>query len=186
MNTRQVKREEIKTIYDSYMKKDFPPDELKPLSMMEKMFDEGTYEGLIFEEEGETKGYAFFYRKDDNFLFDYLAVVDGNRNSGIGSEFLSCINEHYKDAFCLFGEVEDPDCDDTKEGKDLKNRRKHFYLRNGYVDTGARVKMYGVDYVILRRDGTGNFSKEEMEEIYKDLYRVMFTKEQYKKYVIIK
>ena len=43
MEQRLMQMEEFRKLYDTSMKKHFPPDELKPFSIMEKAVREGNY-----------------------------------------------------------------------------------------------------------------------------------------------
>ena len=182
----ELSKEQLENIYRTYMQKDFPADELKPLPMLLKAMDDGHYDALGLMEEGEIRGYALFHRLHKDYLFDYLAVVDGNRNSGTGSIFLKMIQEHYKDADSIFGEVEDPDFAKTEEERKLQERRIGFYQRNGYIDTGVKVQLYGVNYRLIELDMGKNHTPQHMKQLYKKMYQSVFSIWKYWKYIKIK
>ena len=53
---------QLREIYAQRMVEDFPPDELKPLWMIERALDEGRYSCFGWFEGGEILAYALFVR----------------------------------------------------------------------------------------------------------------------------
>lgn len=86
----------------------------------------------------------------------------------------------------VIGEVEDPECSDNENDKILQTRRLNFYLRNGYIDTGVRVKLFGVDYIVLEMELNKNHSADEISALYKEHYRNMLPEKLYRTMVYIK
>lgn len=164
---------QVEKIYNEHMVNDFPATELKPLPMILKGMKNKTYECLGFVEAAaeEILAYAVFIKNDKNYLFDYLAVIDGCRNSGIGSNFLKSISEYYKDADSIIGEVEDPEFALSEVERDLQNRRIGFYMRNNFVDTNVKAKLWGVDFKIIEMNPKKEHSREEIVTLYKSHYR---------------
>ena len=76
------------------MKIDFPPSELKPLSMIYDAIERGIYECLGLMDGTDIVGYAYLIRKGDDYLIDYLAVCPDRRNAGLGSEMLRLLGEY--------------------------------------------------------------------------------------------
>lgn len=161
---------QVKRIYYRHMVEDFPDSERKPLFMIEKGLRNGTYTCLGFREGNALLGYAFFLRTGKHYLFDYLAVVPEKRNAGIGAEFLRALASHYTKVGSVLGEVEDPEYAKSQEERKVQERRYAFYLRNGYIDTGIRVYLFGVHYRIIQMKKGRKFSKEELIKIYKKHY----------------
>lgn len=160
---------QVKQIYREYMKSDFPASELKPLLMITKSMKKGMYECLGLFEEDKLLGYAFFVINDRDILLDYFAILGEVRNKGYGSTFLAKITEYYKDYDSLLIEVEDPDFSDDEQDTALMNRRIGFYTRNGCIDTGVRVWLFGVDYRVLEVAAIGSHTKSD---IAKDYFRI--------------
>ena len=77
------------------------------------------------------------------------------------------------DAYCIVGEVEDPDKADSDATRKLQQRRLDFYLRNGYLDTEITVCLMGVDYRILEIPCGKQHTIEEIRSIYESIYRSM-------------
>ncbi len=143
-----LKLEEIKAIYNKYMVKDFPPDELKPLSSILDMLRRNIYAcyGLF---EGEILlAYAYLTVLDDFVLVDYLAVVPENRGNGIGTKLLSELKGILKDKTVII-ECENPDFATNTQDKTTKLRRIEFYKRSGFTLSGITSRLFDVEYVIL-------------------------------------
>lgn len=180
-------KEQVTKVYKEYMIHDFPSNELRPLAMTLDMMDKGVYESYGYIEDEEIVSYAMFVRLGNNYLFDYYAVRSDKRNDGIGSKFLGLLRDKFVTADSVIGEVEDPDCAKTEEERVLQNRRLGFYLRNGFINTGVKCSIFGVDFLILEMSVNEYPLKEDMvQKIYQDLYRSFLPPEMYEKNVIMK
>lgn len=175
MNTRVIKltTDQIKYIYKVSMKVDFPDDERKPLAMILSAQKKGCYECLGLVSGEKILGYGFFYIKGDDCLLDYFAILSENRNLGYGSEFLKHIEGYFANIKNVLVEVEDPACAENQDEELIRTRRRDFYMRNGYEDTGAKVTLFGVDYNVLRMKNSVLCTREQAEEIYLNIYRDM-------------
>ena len=158
---------QVEELYRQQMKKDFPRNELRPLSTLRRSWEREEYDGYVLMEEGEILGYAFFVRMGRYYLLDYLAIAEECREQGYGSLFLQKLS--IPGAECVICEVENPD----KGGKDQKQleRRMDFYLRNGYRKTGVTSCVFRVDYRILEVTTTGCHADEEITAFYTEVYR---------------
>ena len=188
MRIELLDKKQIIDIYNTRMVNDFPRDELRPLKMITKPYERGIYTcyGLKDDEGDDLLGYAFFVKSGNHFLFDYLAISDDKRDTGLGTIFLGLLREELSSCDSVIGEVEDPDCDDDVVSKENKNRRLSFYLRNGYIDTGVRVKLFGVDYIVLEMDLGKNNDKDTITNLYLSHYRKMLPYLLFKRMVYIK
>lgn len=185
MKVKVLDLDEIRYVYETYMTKDFPDDELKPLAMIEQIYEKKCYEALGVLDQDVLIGYAFFVKMGNDYLFDYLGIRDDMRNKGIGSEFLDAIRDYYKDADSIIGEVEDFTLSEGPE-RDLQERRYHFYLRNGLVDTGVRVWMFGVDFIVLAMPAKTQLNEEVVKSLYMEHYKAMLPEHLYKTKVCVK
>ncbi len=168
---RKLKKEDLKIVYP-FMEIDFPDNERKPLRMLEESFDTGFMEGYGLFDHDEVCAYALFMCQKDIRLFDYLAVVEKYRDQGVGSQFLRQLHEVYQDMECVIGEVENPDyCKDEEEKKTME-RRIDFYLRNGFLDTGAACCLYSVEYRFFEMGLKHSHTPEEAQEIMGGFYHV--------------
>ena len=117
----------------------------------------GGAEFLHFTEDGKFIGLAYMIVRGSVAFLLYFAVDDSKRNRGYGSAILDSIRKRYegKDVVLLIESLHE-ECDNM----DIRVRRKGFYLRNGFRDTGLIQSSFGgeANYDILNtRD---QFSKE--------------------------
>ena len=110
--------------------------------------------------DGETRiGMLYLlFNKDLVYIF-YLATDPGVRGRGYGSAILSLVKESYPDhRFSLGCEEPDENADDNE----MRLRRKRFYERNGFSDTGRRAHWQGVTYAMMAIGQTGRFEVGRM------------------------
>ncbi|MBQ7499525.1 MAG: GNAT family N-acetyltransferase [Clostridia bacterium] len=185
LTLRDMTKEQISVIYDTRMKYDFPPDELKPLGIIFRAIDGGIYDFLGLSDGEDTVGYVSLIRHGADFLIDYLAIYRERRDSGLGGNLLRMLTERYPEAGSMLVEVEDPDCADGEDEKKTRIRRLDFYLRNGYTDTGAAALCFGVKYKILEAPVGGKRTCKDTAELYRMHYRSILPAEIYRKNIMI-
>ena len=94
----------------------------------------------------------------------FLAVDDVLRGQGYGSDFLALVSYHYpKNRIILDIEAEDS----TAPNNEQRIRRKAFYEKNGYVESGIEYRWRGVPYKILIKNGT--ITEKEFEDFWDNL-----------------
>lgn len=175
---------EITSIYDIYMKQDFPADELKPLSHILKSMEEGYGFSLgVYEEEGLV-GYGVFILCEETkcALLDYFAILKDKRGEGLGHRAFSLFEEYFTqnlpETEGLYIESERVSAAENEEQQKLRERRIAFYRSCGCEMTKLRSVLFGVDYSVLylpfTRMGSGA-SREALDA----LYRKMFKPEHY-------
>ena len=161
----------VEMLYKTRLKKDFSRAELKPLASMRRSWKKNAYDCYGLYDGDEILGYAFFVRRDKDYLFDYFAITEERRNEGLGSLFLRQLAECVRGANCIVGEVEDPDRAEDEETREQRERRLQFYLRGGYRKTELTSVVFGVDYRILEVPAAEEHTAEELRSIYTELYR---------------
>ena len=161
---------QIEYIYRTRMQEDFASDELKPLSVIVQAWEKGIYDCYVLTRQESFLGYAYFVRKDNNYLIDYLAISAEHRDEGLGTVFLKQLAEFFHKANCIVVEVEDPDAAKDEEDRFQRERRLRFYLRNGYRLTRVKARVFGVDYLILEALIGTEHKSEEIAKIYAELY----------------
>ena len=94
---------------------------------------DGNFELLCIDYSGQPSGF-FAVRKFENLYYiAFLAIKKQLRTKGIGSAALRELLHSEKD--CVFvTEVEAPFPDSSPE--EIRHRRKRFYLRSGFYETG--------------------------------------------------
>ncbi len=148
---RLLTAEELQTLYNTHMRRDFPADELKPLSTLLTLLERGEYEPYALFEDGELIAYALYWRTpgDPWVMLDYFAVIPERRNGGVGGTLLREMLEHFcQNGGGVFGEVEIPDTGDEAVDA-LRRRRLGFYDRAGMRQMDFCTKAFGVPYIVL-------------------------------------
>lgn len=171
MHMVSLSREQTAVIHREHLVFDFPPEEAKPLEMILRAMDAGCYEGFGLMEDGQLLAYAFFVKERTNLLLDYLAVVRGKRDLGLGSRFLKLLCRHCAEAASLLIEIEEPDRARTEAERALRLRRRSFYLQNGLVETGVNGSAFGVEFRLLELPQCGVHSPDQIRSLYLSLYR---------------
>lgn len=144
MELKLLNKEELTRLYQTEMVFDFPKSELKPLSGMLRLMDLGRYEPLLALEGDEPLGYALVWLSQDRegVLLEYLGILRGKRNGGLGGKLLALLGERYRG---MFGEVEALDSPDKAENE-LRRHRVGFYLRNGFRLLDYECALFGVHF----------------------------------------
>lgn len=185
---RKLTNDEIASVYDLYMKKDFPANELKPFSIIEKSLEKGQYFCCGIFNGDKFCGYACFVtlliESKEYCLLDYFAVISDMRGQGIGSEFLRLLKDILKGTEMVMCEAENPSGSEEDE-LIIRQRRVNFYLRNGFVETGVTASVYGVDYILLDFDLGRKHTKDEIRMRYADLYKSFISKTRFDELVAI-
>ncbi len=172
----------VEILYKTRMKKDFPPDELKPLSAIRRLWQDNAYDCCVLSDGEKILGYAFFVRRDRNYLLDYLAVSEECRGEGVGTLFLKLLSECLGDAEYVVAEIEDPDKAEDEETRMLRERRMQFYVRSGFHITKLVSRIYGVDYRVVEMPVNTVHTTEEIRTVYTELYGNMLPKAFYSAY----
>ena len=86
----------------------------------------------------------------------FLAVDESLRTKGYGSAILKEIKNRYPDKKIM---VSIEPSDDSAPDIEVRKRRKAFYRKNGYGETGYMIKLSGVVQEIMITNG--DFDKKE-------------------------
>lgn len=86
----------------------------------------------------------------------FLAVDESLCTKGYGSAILKEIKNRYPDKKIM---VSIEPCDDSAPDIEVRKRRKAFYRKNGYSETGYMIKLSGVVQEIMITNG--DFDKKE-------------------------
>ena len=145
--TRQLKDltdAQLKDAYYTVYREAIPPAELKPLSSMQRMMEDGVYRNLALFEDKEPVAFVSLWLDGDHILIDYLCVPAARRNGGLGAELLTRLREAYPPETVFIVETEAPTGD--PEADELINRRLAFYERCGAVPLTYETAIFGVHY----------------------------------------
>lgn len=151
-------------IYMLYQKA-FPASEKKPFAIIRKMHRKGVTDIWRFTRDGKFAGIIITINGEDHILLDYLAVAENRRGTGVGTEILQRMRQHYQNKV-VFLEIESvyEECDNKAE----RIRRKHFYEKCGMQSMEVFVWLFGVKMELM---GFGSrLSYEQYQAFYRDNY----------------
>ena len=86
----------------------------------------------------------------------FFAVDAALRSKGFGSAILQEIQKKYPTKKII---ISIEPCDETAPDIEIRKKRKVFYLRNGYKETGYMIKLAGVVQEIIIANGEFNKSQ---------------------------
>lgn len=136
---------EVERVYRDEMRRDFPPGELKPLSVILASEAAGrSHTWGIFD--GETlAAYLLMVRPAGCAAsqLDYFAVLPAYRAGGLGAKLLAALPAHEGDASSILIEAE---CPEQAGDAAMATRRLGFYARCGAIDTGWTEQLFGTSW----------------------------------------
>ena len=136
----------VKEIYFS----SFPKEERMPYPLMRLLSLGRSTAFLSFREGDVPRGLAYLAALDSIVFVMFLAVNPALRSRGYGSEILRKLEELYPGRKLILS-IER--CDVPAPNHDLRVRRKAFYLKNGFVETGYFVELSRVKQELLIKNG---------------------------------
>lgn len=138
----------------------FPPEEyLSPETLIEMSKEEDFDFWALLDGEKFVGFMAVQTHKDLAYLF-FLAIDPACRANGYGSLAIETLKAKYPDKKQI---VDFEMLDETAENYDQRQKRRNFYLRNGYLETGHFLSYLGVDYEIFCMDE--NFILDDFKEL---------------------
>ena len=143
---------DVKNIYFE----SFPKTEQMPFSMMVAMSKLWNTDFLSFFDDDKLCGFVYLAHNRKIVFVMFLAVDKTLRSKGYGSAILQEIQNRYPNKKII---ISIEPCDNNAPDIDLRTRRKGFYMRNGYKETGHRMKLNGVVQEILISNG--EFDKKQ-------------------------
>lgn len=172
---------QIENLYNRFLIPNFLADELKPLEIILKLYEEGYYKVISMLNDDETIAVAFLVssKDKDSYLLDYFAVDMNNRSSGFGSSFLSYLKNEFGRNFPIIIETETINDSDND-----RKRRQLFYVRNGAVITTFKALIFDCVYDIWYLSDS-EFDNEYIIQKYEEIYKFMLGKEMYDNNCII-
>ncbi len=134
----------------------FPKEERMPFWMMVGMSKFWNTQFLSFYDNDRLCGFVYMASNKKLAFIMFFAVDKELRSKGYGSKILDKIQKmNPKKKLIITIER----CDVDSADIELRKRRKNFYLRNGYKETGYLIKLAGVEQEIIIMNG--DFSKKE-------------------------
>ena len=134
----------------------FPKSERMPFLMMVAMSKLWNTQFFGFYNGDTPCGFVYFALNSKMVFVMFFAVDESFRSKGYGSAILMEIKNRYPDKKII---VTIEPCDDNAPDIETRKRRKAFYRRNGYRETGYMIKLNGVVQEIIITNG--EFDKRE-------------------------
>ena len=128
----------------------FSPAERMPFPVMVAMSILWHTDFLEFYDGDTLCGFVYLAHNRKLVFIMFLAVDEVLRSKGYGSAILHKIQSRYSDMKII---VSIEPCDAVAPDLALRARRKAFYCRNGYQETGYRMWLCGVEQDILICNG---------------------------------
>ena len=181
---RRLNETELTKVYLDEMRRDFPPSELKPLSMILNSEAVGmAHTWGVFE--GETLvSYLLMVRPMgcEVSQLDYFSVLPAYRSTGIGAKLLAALPAHEEGAKAILIEAE---CPEKADDEAMAVRRLGFYARCGAVDTGWTEHLFDAWFrvLVLPCPGAAPYEAETEVRRLADCYRRAMGESLWKKYV---
>lgn len=188
-NYKRMTEEETLEIYETYMRKDFPPIELKPFSHIERMMNLGLYDSFVFYEENRLIGYALCSenKNRDAVLTDYFAIAADIRGKGYGQKVLAMLWEIYREHDMVILESENPDFFEDEQDREKKLRRVRFYEEKcGMTKCDFTTRLFGVEYVIMAKGCRAEADSALVVQKLKEIYQVLVKPEAYRQHFLIR
>ena len=161
---------QVKALYESA----FPANERIPIKHLldDKIKREfwAFFDKTDGEDTAPTKfcGFSNSISHGDITNIVYFAVVPELRSRGYGSQILQAIREKHPDSRIVVDiEVEE----DSKDAEELerRNRRRDFYLRNGFDSAPVEYHWQGEHYRLLSAGGT--VTNKEFRDFWKEILK---------------
>lgn len=142
----------VKEIYIS----SFQEEDRMHFGLMQIMSRLWHTEFLTFYDEDMLCGFVYMATLRKLTFVMFFAVDENLRSKGYGGRILEKIAQLHPDCKMV---VSCEPCDESAEDFAIRLRRKQFYLRNKYSETGYYIKLGGKEQEVLVRNGA--FSKRE-------------------------
>ena len=141
-------------------KEAFPPKEYLCPSKLAEMAKADNFDFLALIDGEEFVGFMMVQtHKTISYLF-FLAILPECRSRGYGSRALETLRELYPERKQV---VDFEMLDTSSENSEQRKKRKAFYLRNGYKETGLFLSYKDVDYEVLTM--ADNFDYDEFKDM---------------------
>ena len=180
---RLLTADELTKVYLEEMRRDFPPSELKPLSMILNSEADGSSHTWGVYDGDTLAAYLLMVRPAgcEVSQLDYFAVLPHCRAKGLGAALLAELPQHETGAEAILIEAE---CPEKAEDPAMAERRLGFYARSGAIDTGWTERLFDAWFrvLVLPCPGAETPDPERAVALLVDCYRRVMGDPQYRRY----
>ncbi|OWV13450.1 GNAT family N-acetyltransferase [Fibrobacter sp. UWB5] len=161
---------QVKALYESA----FPANERIPIKHLLDDKIKREFWAFFYKDDGESGavsrfcGFSNSISHGDITNIVYFAVESELRSRGYGSQILQAIRrQHPNTRIVVYIEVEE----DSKNAEELerRNRRREFYLRNGFDSSPVDYVWQGEHYRLLSAGGT--VTDKEFRDFWKEILK---------------
>lgn len=127
----------------------FPPEEYLAPTELVKMAQADNFDFLALLDGDAFVGFMVVQTYEDMAYLFFLAIAPECRSKGYGSRALETLKAAYP------GKKHTVDFEMPEESapnREQRERRREFYLRNGYRETGLFLSYLGVNYEVFCMD----------------------------------
>lgn len=130
-------------------KEAFPPEEYLAPAQLVQMAKEDGFDFWALMDEGAFVGFMVVKLHDKMAYLFFLAIDPKRRGCGYGGRAIETLKALYPGHQQVV-DFEMPD--DVAPNQAQRQKRRAFYLRNGYRETGLFLSYLGVDYEVFCMD----------------------------------
>ena len=145
----KLKSKDIKRIYFEA----FPKKERMPFFMMVAMSKLWNTQFFSFYDGNVPFGFIYLATIGKIVFVMFFAVEKSLRSKGYGSFILQQIKNEYPNKKII---ISIEPCDENAFDIELRKKRKAFYIKNGYKESGYMLKLNGVVQEIIITNGDFN------------------------------
>lgn len=150
-----------KAVLERINEEAFPASERTAIEDLYATGGDSDLDMIGIDADGELAGF-FAVRKFEKIRYlAYFAICKEKRSRGIGGRALQQLQEFYPNCQ-IITEFEAPD--ETSENAEIRLRRRAFYLRNGFCETGWYNFYDGTELVIACSD-TASFEIRHVKQL---------------------
>lgn len=133
--------------------KSFDEKERMPFPMMVMMSKLWHTHFISYTDDNEVVGFIYYASLFNQIYVLFFGVEPDLRSKGYGSLILQELQKQYPNKQIIVS------IEYEGEDKEIINRRKTFYLRNGFKETGYYIRMSGINQELLINKGSFSKSK---------------------------
>lgn len=148
-------------------KEAFPPEEYLAPSKLVEMANADNFDFLALIDNDSFVGFMAVQTYQNLAYLFFLAIDSACRSKGYGSRAIETLKTAYPGKKQV---VDFEMLDDTASNYEQREKRRAFYLRNGYKETGLFLTYLGVDYEVFCMD------KDFEAEVFKAMMKTIQVK----------
>ena len=132
-------------------KEAFPPEEYLAPSKLVDMAKSDGFDFWALTDDDQFVGFMVVQLHEELAYLFFLAIDYSCRSKGYGGYALETLRATYPDKKQV---VDFEMLDDAASNSEQRKKRRAFYLRNGYKETGFYLSYLGVDYEVFCMEDT--------------------------------